>query len=308
MNVKEWQLRLEQTFEISQGSNPLLDRLAAAEAGYGAHVQSRYHGHRALRAAFMALFHDSLVRSARAYSNADIVHASPYQPALFLDFLTNFRSFCAAESLLYSGYPLDGYGLLRDLKDEAGYLAALARGDTDYRRLRGYAGKEPTDLEEVRKSREAEERRLSRLTFGDELSLTDASRHAIKRWSAMFHLEVHGSRLTTTEFLGWIRSEEPLSLLPVPKERSMGVYVTTAPIIFWMHLRCLPFLQLQPSAFGVEWARKWHVLDDSFRWLLGTWESADKTLPGALISLIDGLFAFDTETCYVERAGPDADV
>jgi hypothetical protein len=302
---REWHERLESAFGLTNGSSPALAELAAAERSYGDYIQANYAGHRALWGAFSIFHHDTLTQVARTYPGYPTEEQAKYHPALFVDAIAVFRSFRAAEALLYSGYPLDGYALLRDLKDEAAYVAAMISGETDYVRLRGLGAlTESAGTAEVKRAREREEKRLLPKYFGDASGLEVDVRDAIKRWSTLFNLEVHGSRLTTTDIVGWFRREHDLQIAPRPKSRIIGLYVSTVPVVAWMHLRCLPFLQLPGRALDATWQRQWHLLDESFRWLLSTWQSSALETGRALVRLVDTKFAFDPRHVYVERVLP----
>ena len=82
-----------------------------------------------------------------------------------------FRRVRACENLLLNGYPLDGYALLRDLKDRAIFLAAIAHNLTTWNALLGFGQGVPvptsretrlTDAEQqlMKKNAEREEHRL----------------------------------------------------------------------------------------------------------------------------------------------------
>jgi hypothetical protein len=279
-----------------------LSAVSAVEREFGEYVARTQHGHRVLWASFMTFFHDTIFCAKAAYAGHATERLAPHHPAIFADFTTRFRSFRAAESLLYAGYPLDGYALLRDLKDEAALLAALAAGETDYLTLKGLS---PTSDErtrtQVRKAREREENRILATFYGDSNGLSESFSTAIRRWNALFHAEVHGSRLTATDVVDWFRGESPFELAPTPKQRPIALYVSSVPVIAWMFHRCLPFLQLPGRQFGEQWTAKWEILEESFRWMLSTWSSPSMETGAALTQLIDSRFAFNSAMVYVEH-------
>lgn len=309
---RAWHARLEAAFGLRAGNSPLLEDLSRLEDSYGEHVRLNYHGHRALCGAFTVFFHDTLYSVARSYPGHATEALARHQPALFVDAVATFRSFRAAEALLYAGYPLDGYALLRDLKDEAAYCAALVSGHTDYVRLRGLGELTSEDgTPHVRKAREREERRLLPLYFGEQSGLSAPHLAAVKHWNDLFHLEVHGSRLTTTDVFGWFRREHDLEIAPRPKDRTIGLYVSAQPVVAWMHLRCLPFLQLPGRMLDAGWANRWTVLDESFAWMLRTWTAPTLNTGEALGALINSRFAFSPSNHYregspAERSHPSA--
>lgn len=299
---REWQARLVRTFQVEHGDTATLTAVSAGEQTFGAYVARTQHGHRVLWASFMTFYHDTMYRTKAAYAGYPTERIAPQHPALFVDVATRFRSFRAAESLLYAGYPLDGYALLRDLKDEAAFLAALAAGETDYLTLRGLSSEsgERTSTQ-VKKAREREENRIRATFYGDANGLAEPFGSAVRRWSSLFHSEVHGSRLTATDVFDWFRGRSPFELAPTPKEHSIALYVSTVPVIAWMFHRCLPFLQLPGTRFGTRWIAEWELLDESFRWMLSTWSSPAMETGAALTQLINSRFRFSTATVYVEH-------
>jgi hypothetical protein len=156
----------------------------------------------------------------------------------------------------------------------------------------------------VRKAREREEKRILPTFYGDSNGLPEPFSTAVRRWSALFHAEVHGSRLTATDVVDWFRGRNPFELAPTPKQRPIALYVSTVPVIAWMFHRCLPFLQLPGRQFGAQWIAEWELLDESFRWMLSTWDSPSMETGAALTKLIDGRFAFNSATVYVEHPSP----
>ncbi len=300
--LRDWQVRLSRTFQVVNGETASLSAVSAVEQEFGEYVARTQHGHRVLWASFMTFFRDTIYRAKAAYAGYPTEGIAPQHPAVFADFTTRFRSFRAAESLLYAGYPLDGYALLRDLKDEAALLAALAAGETDYLTLRGLSSSSgERTLTQVRRAREREENRILPTFYGDSSGLAEPYRAAVRRWSSLFHAEVHGSRLTATDVVDWFRGETPFELAPTPKQRPIALYVSTVPVIAWMFHRCLPFLQFPERRFGTQWTAEWGTLDESFRWMLSTWSSPSMDTGVALTQLIDSRFAFNASTVYAEH-------
>ena len=95
-----------------------------------------------------------------------------------------------------------------------------------------------------------------------------------------------------------MKGEKPLSLGPLPEEKTIGMYMNRNNEISWIILRTLPFLQLEPRAFGKEWARKWHVLDDSFGITIEELGNINKKIAWAVIALVDRKFRFTPEETY----------
>jgi hypothetical protein len=118
----------------------------------------------------------------------------------------------------------------------------------------------------------------------------------------MFNEEVHGSHLTQAHTLRRLRSGAPL-MGPQYDELPAAMYANRCSEASWMMLRTIPILQLGPRAFGDEWARKWHILDDSFREMVLSLERLGKPIARAIVVLVDTKLAFNPDWFYQERSG-----
>src|ERR1035441_5161548 len=72
-------------------------------------------------------------RPARGWDTKTFRRHNPSNyPLAFAHFRTLFRRYGACEVLFYRGYPLDGYSLLRDIKDRTFLLAGVAHNMTTF--------------------------------------------------------------------------------------------------------------------------------------------------------------------------------
>ncbi len=65
-----------------------------------------------------------------------------------------------------------------------------------------------------------------------------------------------------------------------------------------MILRCLPYLQLGPAAFGSDWVEKWKLLDRAHRTQVESLGEDGKPIGFVFCRMMDAKFAFYTETHY----------
>ena len=134
MEVREWQARLVTTFESHREILPILE----AEDAFGASVEERFRGFAVLGRAFQTFMVITL-RAAEAIGNR--VGIQPphqwYRPVL-LSFAGVFHVIRSAERLYRSGHPLNGYGLIRDVKDRAFAYATILNGVTTFERVNGW--------------------------------------------------------------------------------------------------------------------------------------------------------------------------
>jgi hypothetical protein len=310
MDVATWQGRLERTFTVDGvGGNRLLE-VAAAEQAYASFARDNLYGHFVLANSFFVFFLETLALAESTRAEWDQASYQWYTP-LLLQQATNFRRLRAASNLFLQGYPLFGYALLRDLKDQAILIAGVGSGITTYRRLWGLEGdrtqSQPlteADWGPIRKRIEKEEQRVFDFMLRGASGLEDEHRIELESWEKMFHQEVHGSRFTNMKgALWWGNSANPLPTMPTPDVNTAGMYVNRADEIGWMLLRTLPMLQLRPGAFGVEWARRWTILDESFQFLVESLARDGLRVASSIIYFVETKFRFSPQsTSYTEVA------
>ena len=303
MTVEEWQERLEKAFTSNGIIGAQLVSVIEQEQKYGIYINRKFHGQNILMESFQAIFIESIRLAIRNVYITGWPEDKPYYPMTILYYLTMFRRLRAAENLIRCGYPLDGYSLLRDLKDRTIFLAAIPKGITSLLKIIGDTGNEKLTEENYKKiknSRKNEERKVLNKMIRKESGFDSATLEELNRWENMFHEEVHGSRMTLFLEMGLWRKQEKLSIGPIPHELAYGMYMNRAVEIGWLITRLLPLLQLKPKSFGDEWAEKWHVLDDSFRVMVKGLESIGKGIATAFIHFVDTQFLFSPEHHYME--------
>lgn len=310
MNVSEWQDRLEKYFNENGiiGGTYLLD-IINQESEYGEYIENRFIGHRVLIDSFFNFFVETIKKANNIVKTKGWHSNYRNYATTILYYITIFRRFRAAENLLIKGYPLDGYSLLRDIKDRSILLAAIVHGITSLSKIFGFECNEfnnkiftKEDHIKLKSKRKKEEIRIFNAMIRNRSGLSSEIRSELKIWENLFHDEVHGSRLTfAIELLRWTKDKEPLNIGPCPVESTYTMYLNRSSEIGWLLVRLLPFLQIEPNVFGKKWTEKWNVLDDSFRFMIGGLDSIGKKIAKAFISFIDIKFPFNPEICYHEN-------
>ncbi|MDA3936672.1 MAG: hypothetical protein PF636_07400, partial [Actinomycetota bacterium] len=252
MTVEKWQQRLEDNFTVGDIIGGHLIDVIALEKDYGQHVVSTFHGRSVLMDSFQSFFIETLL-SAEEWTRVNELPAGrPYYSTILVYFLTVFRSFRACQVLFLSGYPLDGFSLIRDIKDRAFLLCAIAHNLTTFEAVTAINKGE----------RMKEERRVFSLLVGEDSGLSQEDRDEIAKWQSLFNTEIHGSMLTfVTEIRAVLQNGQPLSPAPLPDDRSIAMYMNRAVELGWMFTRLLPFLQPIEGAFGAEWGARRLILD-----------------------------------------------
>lgn len=306
MDVAEWQRRLENYFMVDGVTGKPLIPVLNMESDYGIYVVERFKGQFVLMDSFFGFFVETINKAVKFASLKKWPPEYSYYPLVLHYYVTIFRSFRAAENLLKSGYPLDGYALLRDLKDRAIFVGALVHGKTSFQKLSGVLENQfvtsitEKEYQRIKKRRKDEECRVLNEMIRRKSGLPADVQKELEIWENLFHEGVHGSRLTFARDIGWLQGKRPLSLGPIPDEGSIAPYINRASEIGWLFLRTFPFLQLEPNAFGKEWREKWTVLDDSFLIMIQALEKAGKKIGQAIPVLVNMKFTFPDDLYYHE--------
>ncbi len=318
-DYETWRRRLIDTFADGTLLAPQLVDVLRAEADYQTAIRRTCEAHEILADSFQSFWIDTIRLSLRMYglrpANASVEY---YAPTL-LDHIAAFRSVRGAEVLFYNGYPMDGFGLVRDITESALLMAAIAHGYTTYKRVNGLtalgqvrdgntgAGNVADDrkrrhasLDKVRAARIKEQKQVLSRMIGARSGLKPDTIELLRASVDMFHTEVHGSRLTALESKEWIQQGSAMSFGPVPEKWSVAGYVNRSEEACWMWLRLLPCLQLAAGGFGAEWARRWKVLDESFRYQVEGLCDLGKPIGKAILELTDEKFPFDMGNVYIE--------
>jgi len=307
MDVSTWQKRLEENFTAKDIVGGHLLDIIDMEKAYGEFVVKTFHGQSVLIDSFLS-FYIETIRAAESWISCNgWPNNTPNYAAIYLFYVINFRSFRACENLLTCGYPLDGYALLRDIKDRAIFLAAIAHNITTFPRVYGYEGIKEVSTEaweKSRKMRKEEEHRVLRRMIRAGSGLPSYIRKDLAKWEQLFHEEVHGSRCTYfSEGGNWMRGIEPLSIGPIPKNQSIAMYMNRSSEIGWLLVRVLPFLQPVEGAFGQSWIQRHKILDDSFMEMVKGLSKLGKPIADALIYFVEDKFKFPDNFHYFEADG-----
>lgn len=307
MDVAKWQKRLENNFTEYGVVGGHLLKIIEMEKAYGAFYAKTFRGQSVLIDAFQS-FYIETIRSVQGWvANHGWPKEYENYALIFLLYVTTFRSFRACENLLTSGYPLDGYALLRDLKDRAILVCGIAHNLTSFPAIYGYSGKKAiTDAiwRRIKEDRKKEERRIFNLIIRKHSNLPPHILEELAGWEQMFHEEVHGSKFT---FFGeggdWMRGKAQLSIGPVPRESSIALYMNRVVEVAWLLVRLFPYLQPTEGAFGPRWKEKHAILDDSLRFAEQGLSDIGKKIADAFIYFVNEKFSFADGFHYFEADG-----
>ena len=171
----------------------------------GANYVLTYKGHRTPTNSFLDFFAVTLDDVASKAKNfiCGWPKEMPYYNVFLASFLTLFRSMRAAEIVAVNGYPLDGYALLRNAKDQTGcILGAIAGGLSSFSDLHGgkglTSGRKLTsaEMDKVLGNRKKEEHRIRRhIEGGQRFGFSHGPNRRVTTLGSLFNYEVHGGRL-----------------------------------------------------------------------------------------------------------------
>ncbi len=308
MNIAAWQKRLEENFTAYGVVGGHLLDIIRLEKEYGEYFARTYHGQLVLIDSFQSFFVETLLETQSWVAMHAWPETGPYFAPIYSFYVTIFRSYRACENLLFCGYPLDGCGLMRDLKDRALFLCALARNITTFPAIHGYSGEKPMSEDDwktkIKGNPKSEEKRILGRMIRKKSGLPQDVLSELRFWEELFHEEVHGSKLSFfAESAGWLTGKEVFSIGPVPKEVPLGMYMNRAAEIGWLFVRLLPLLQPVENAFGHEWIERQLILDDSFRFMVTGLSKLGKKIADAFIYFVDAKFSFPRNLHYFEADG-----
>lgn len=308
-DIAAWQQRLDENFSHNDVvGGHLLPAIMGLEDVCGQQYVYTYKGHRILTDAFLDFFALTLADVAGKAKNQGWPKNMPYYSTCIASFLTLFRSIRAAEKIAVSGYALDGYALLRNAKEQALCLGAIAAGRSSFPAWLGLQGMPtggawgPAEHEKALRNREAEENRVRRETIGKDSGLAPDQIEELRHWDRLFNYQVHGSRFTFVQASAWLMdAKKPFSIGPLPNEMDVALYMNRFGEVSWMIHRAMTYLQRLDAPFDAEWVRKWTIMDESIRYVVLGLDQLGLKIAKVFEAMIDIKFPFSPTTMYIER-------
>jgi hypothetical protein len=137
MTTNEWQKRLSDTFTVNGLIGGELLTVHEAEDATGNHLINTFKGQNVLLDSFQSFLIETLtLANGQIVANGWPKDRLNY-PVGMAAFFNLFRRFRACEILYIKGYPLDGYTLMRDIKDRAFMFAGAAHNLITFSRIIG---------------------------------------------------------------------------------------------------------------------------------------------------------------------------
>jgi hypothetical protein len=283
---------------------PLMD----AEDIFGNIITQTFRGFRILQDSFQDFFLETEMMARNRVSNMQNAGHRHYIYTVFL-FRSLLRIIRAADRVACSGYPLKGFALLRSAREEALVLGAIVGGTANVPEAVGYkdngSAQGVTTLqlqsreETGRRHKQAESyrRKIISQMIGPGSQLPKPELDLLGELREIFDYELHYGRLSywlDVEALihtGRMPSMEPTS---GKDDLNVAIFLNRMTEITWLCHRCLPFLQSGPRAFGIDWVKRWELLDKAFTGHVGS--LSQKVVIGAFFRYVQLMFPFDPDT------------
>jgi len=307
MTIAEWQGRLADHFTVKGVIGGHLSEVFELEDAVGDHLVSTFHGQSVLIDSLQSFFVETLRATYTILGKSGWPSGAANYPVVVAWYAMLFRRYRACELLFIKGYPLDGYALLRDLKDRLFLLAGVVHNMTTFPRILGITDTSIANTEEWKKqstaARRTEESRIRQRLVGAQSNLSAEVLRELKQWEHLFHDEVHSGRLSLfQEVDSLVRGRAP-GIGPTFSQESFAMYMNRADELGWLIARLLPYLQPTPGAFDTDWHTKLAVLDESFRYAVEGLSLLGKKIGEAFITLVDQKFSFRQPLSYTEADG-----
>ena len=307
MTVAEWQKRLSDTFTVHGLVGGNLLTVQESEDAVGNHLVNTFRGQNVLLDSFQSFFIETLSLANHQIIAADWPKDRLNYPVALTAFFNLFRRLRACEILYIKGYPLDGYALMRDIKDRAFMLAGVARNLVTFAEVIGAPPTPIKDAAEYKKqstrNRKDTEHRVMHEFIGKTSGLSADVQEDLKVWGDFFHLEMHGASISLSQELKELSQGKLLQIGPSVVQDAYVLYINRSSELGWMITRLLPFLQVAENAFGFDWKQKRNILDESFRYMLEGLSNLGKRLGASFITMIDTKFVFTQPFQYFEADG-----
>jgi hypothetical protein len=270
-----------------------------------------FSGYRLLNQCFLAFLYETL-----HIANKEAPESKPelswYRP-LLLVLATLFSRARASEIVYLHGYALEGFALLRDIKDRAILLAGILHGITTLPLILGFTaeGKLENDRDYWAADREMVKRRKSahQATFKSMLTegLPAEVADHLRRWGDLFNAEVHMSLHSFVhEGLRPYRATGELNIGPNQSQLALEMYMNRSLEVSWALLKVLPIVQYRSFSHGDEWCRKWHLLDYNLKIAVESVADQATDIVPSLLQWFQIKLPFNPSWSYLGRSEPAA--
>lgn len=266
MTVKGFMEQLDAAF-VHEGRNFGRLRLIIDAEKTFSEAARKFRGHRALSDAFKACFLEAVeLLNAHCQPLMKVTLSEFYN--LFLPRVVSaFHTLCAAEGAAFNGYPRPAFTMLRNAFDDCVLTSAALQKITDFYKIEGL---DPTstgkafDPIAVKKARKSNEFQVRKLMTGSDSGLGADIIGELEGLDALYDLEVHGSRLSLTQAVEFMKGRGPLPVVPTFSVRDFALFMNRYNEVAWSLHRLVPAMQPPDAPMPADWAARWMLVDESF--------------------------------------------
>lgn len=298
LSVEEFQKRLDGISEYKGVPYGRVNLLFDEEQDH-AHAAIKYKGFLVLSDAFKSFVLETVERFNNEIRPNVSAPLSEYYPQFIPRITQSFRTICASERVSLNGYPYHGYTLLRNEFDSSILTSACLQGITDFYKISGLDPTKPYDEKSAKRLRKNTEFEVRKVMTGPKSGLSDQTIGELERLNALFDFETHGSHLSLTHAMDWMKGISSLPLAPKFEERAFALFMNRFCEISWMMHRLLPMMQPNNPQFGEDWKEKWRIIDDSFKHIVSSLTSENKLPVGAaVVEFVESKFPFNENSGF----------
>jgi hypothetical protein len=298
LSPDEFQTRLEQ---ISIHDGELYGRcrlIVEAEEIFIEAIQ-QFQGYIALSGAFKSFFLET-IELLNSSSEQTKISCDLNSYRIFLMRLAqSYKSVCGAEKLAVHGYPLEAATILRNLFDNLVLTSAAIQNLTDFMSIEGVIPEVPPTEVSIKKLRIKTEREVQKKMIGKESGLSGSTIELLAKLRNVYNYEVHGSRMSMTDCLDWLRGEASLPIVTHFNSKNCGLFINRYCEVCWLIHRLVPNLQYKKMLLDMQWKSKWAIIDDSFSFLeTAIAEECGKPMGDALKEFVKEKFPFNADSFF----------
>lgn len=259
----------------------------------------KYRGFLTLSDAFKSFFLET-VEIVDIALQSELKTPSSFIYLLFVTHLTHsFQSLCGAERIATSGYPFQGYTVLRNVFDDLVLVSAALQQITDFNSIHGIDPGKELQPDEARKLRKKTDWFVREIMTGKNSGFSQQIQDELKQWNDLFDFETHGGHLSRTRALGWLKNLGPLHVLPTFDELACTMFINRFCEIGWMAHRLIPATQPPDITFSNEWKNKWRIVDDAFEGMANSLtQELGKPIGAAIVAFVKAKFPFDEHSTF----------
>ncbi len=298
MDTQDFFNLLEAHFSINGIHGESLIPTIKSERNYVSTLNENFKGYMISSESFQGFYLETLKLATTQWNEVDDQKSLPGYQSMLLFFFSIFKSIRACDILAQHGYPLPGFALLRDVKDRAIFLGAVAGQITTIGALLGEKDGGHENNQHYIRALKKEHFRVLGAMIHKNPSLEKEVIDYLRKWEDVFHSEVHLAKLSFATLLDYVTQSGVLPISPDPSDDSVATYINCLNHVTLLLTATLPLLQIRQNSFGEKWREDHEVLLKCQRHLTQRHADLGKEMSRAILVFADKMFSFPETLCY----------